>query len=238
MTDFSLRSVSLFAPLSDESLTELESVLQSRTLNTNEVLFCQGDPGDALYIVRSGKLAIYAPEPGDPARGQPIRTFSPGSILGEMALIDSKPRSLSARAEEPTTLLALSSADFHALLSENVSISLGLMSGLSDRIRYTTDFLGEVQDWVGRITEGNYTTGTPVQATTTYPDPTLATLAANFARMAAQVKAREDQLRQEVTRLKIEIDEARRKEESSQIMESDYYRSLKDKVRSMRQKKE
>ena len=95
-----------------------------------------------------------------------------------------------------------------------------------------------VKDWVGRITEGNYSSAAPVESNAQYADPTLATLAANFAKMAARVKEREETLKQEVAQLRIEIDEARRKEESSQIMDSDYYRSLKDKVRSMRQKKD
>jgi CRP/FNR family transcriptional regulator len=238
MTNIPLRSIPLFAPLTDEALAEVEAALQTRHLAAEQVLFNLGDRGDELIIVQSGKLAIYKPDPGAPAKGQPIRTFTAGSMLGEMALIDQKPRSLSARAEEPTTILALSSADFRSLLSQDVQISLTLLSGLSDRIRYTTDFLNEVQDWVGRITDGNYTAGSAMESKTQYPDPTLATLAANFAQMAARVKEREDNLRQEVAMLRIEIDEAKRKEDSSQIMDSDYYRSLKDKVRNMRQKKE
>jgi CRP/FNR family transcriptional regulator len=238
MTELPLRTVPLFAPLSEEGLAEVAAALQTRSLAANEVLFNQGDPGKELIIVQSGKLAIYKPEPGAPARGQPIRTFTTGSMLGEMALIDQKPRSLSARAEEATTILALSSDAFRDLLGSNVEISMTLLAGLSDRIRYTTDFLNEVQDWVGRITDGNYTSGMAVESQSQYPDPTLATLAANFAKMAARVKEREDQLKQEVAQLRIEIDEARRKEEASQIMDSDYYRSLKDKVRNMRQKKE
>lgn len=238
MSELPLRTVPLFATLNDEDLAEVEAALQSRSLAAGDVLFNQGDPGKELVIVQSGKLAIYKPEPGAPAKGQPIRTFTAGSMLGEMALIDQKPRSLSARAEETATILTLSSDAFRELLSSNVQISLTLLAGLNDRIRYTTDFLNEVQDWVGRITDGNYSAGTQAEANTTYADPNLAALAANFTKMAARVKEREDQLKQEVAQLRIEIDEARRKEESSQIMDSDYYRSLKDKVRSMRQKKE
>lgn len=202
------------------------------------MLFNQGDPGDELILVTAGKLAIYSPEGGSPAKGQPIRLFTAGSMLGEMALIDHQPRSLSARAEESSTILALSRPDFERLLAENPQMSTAIMSGLSERIRYTTDFLGEVRQWVQRITEGNYQAGIEVAAAKKYSDPSLATLAAEFSKMAAQVKEREDSLKQEVAMLRIEIDETKRKEDASQIMNSDYYRDLKARVKEMRQKKE
>lgn len=238
MLNASLRNVAMFAQLSDEALTEVESELQSRKLVAGEILFNQGDPGDALIIVQEGKLAIYAPEAGKPAVGQPIRIFLPGSQMGEMALVDQKPRSLSARAEEPTVVLMLNKQAFQNLLSRNPQLSLALMADLSGRIRYTTDFLSEVRDWVQCITEGNYQAGTKPDFVSKYRDPTLATLAAEFAQMAARVKEREDTLKQEVAMLRIEIDEAKRKEEASQIMDSDYFRNLRAKVKNLRQKED
>jgi CRP-like cAMP-binding protein len=238
MAEIALNQIALFAQLPAEALAELERLLQPRTLAAGEVLFNQGDPGSELIIVQEGQLAIYAPEPGEPAKGQPIRVFTSGGMLGEMALVDQQPRSLSARAETAATILALRREDFQRLVAENPKMSAALMGGLSERIRYTTDFLGEVRQWVQRITEGNYQAGMPIEDSGKYKDPTLATLAAEFSAMAAQVKQREDTLKQEVAMLRIEIDEKRRKEEASQIMDSEYYRSLKEKVRSMRQKKE
>lgn len=238
MPAIALNRIALFAQLSSEAIAEVERLLQPRSLAAGEVLFNQGDPGDELIIVQDGQLAIYAPEPEAPARGQPIRVFTSGGMLGEMALLDQEPRSLSARAETDSTILALRRADFQRLVAENPKMSAALMGGLSERIRYTTDFLGEVRQWVQRITEGNYQAGMEVEGSGKYKDPTLATLAAEFSAMAAQVKKREDTLKQEVAMLRIEIDESRRKEEASQIMDSEYYRSLKEKARSMRQKKE
>lgn len=238
MSIASLKDVPMFAQLSEQALEEIEGLLKPRALAAGEVLFNQGDPGDELILVDTGKLAIYSPESGAPAMGQPIRLFTSGGMLGEMALIDHQPRSLSARAEEPSTILSLSHADFERLMAENPRLSTSVMSGLSERIRYTTDFLGEVRLWVRRITEGNYQAGAEINAGHPYKDPGLATLAAEFSRMAAQVKEREDILKQEVAMLRIEIDETKRREDAGQIMNSDYYRSLKEKVKEMRQKKE
>ncbi len=238
MTQPTLKNIPLFAQLSDAALAEIEGRLKPRALAAGEVLFNQGDPGDELILVTGGALAIYVPEPGAPARGQAIRLFTKDSMLGEMALIDHQPRSLSARAEEPSTILALSQVDFDRALAENPELSHAIMSGLNDRIRYTTEFLNEVRQWVQRITEGNYQAGIDVNDGQKYKDSSLAALAADFSKMAARVKEREDTLKQEVAMLRIEIDETKRKEDASQIMNSDYYRSLKEKVREIRQKKE
>lgn len=238
MTEITLKNVPLFAQLSDQALQEVESRLRPRSLAAGEVLFNQGDSGDELILVSSGKLVIYAPEPDSPAKGQPIRQFTSGGVLGDMALIDRQPRSLSARAEEPATILTLARPDFEHLIAENPQLSQAVMAGLSERIRYTTDFLGEVRQWVQRITEGNYQAGIQQDNGRKYQDPALAVLAAEFSRMAAQVKQREDTLKQEVAMLRIEIDENKRREDARQIMDTDYYRSLKEKVKEIRKTKE
>ncbi len=232
--EISLRNVPIFSELSDAELAGVYASLTPRRLAAGEVLFNQGDAGDALIIVKSGKVAIYAPLPGQPAAGQAFRVFLPGQMLGEMALIDRKPRSASARAEEASEILSLSSADFQRLMAANTEIPLAVMAGLSDRIRYTTDFLGEVRQWVRRITEGNYQVDMTAERGK-LRDNTLEALAAEFAQMAAQVKEREDQLKREVAQLRIEIDDTRRKQEVNSIMGSDYYQDLKAKIKALRQ---
>lgn len=228
-----LRKNTLFSRLSDEALAVVQQKLKTHALKKGEVIFKQGDPGNELLIVQEGKIAIYAPSGSDPAEGQAIRIFQPGDMLGEMAVVDEKPRSLSARAEEDSVVLGLHASDFHAALHANPALSLSVMAGLSDRIRYTTDFLTEVRTWVGKMNDGNYQEASGSTAKQ-YRDPTLATLAAEFAQMASQVKEREDTLKREVARLRIEIDDSKRKEEVQQIVDSDYYRQLKEKMKAIR----
>jgi CRP-like cAMP-binding protein len=232
-----LRAITMFSQLSPAALADVQAALQPRQLTAGELLFKMGDPGDELIIVVAGQVAIFAPAEDDPRKGQPIRIFQPGELLGEMALIDRKPRSLSARAEAPAEILALAGADFQRLLQENPEMSLGVMAGLSERIRYTTEFVSEVRKWVRRIAEGSYQTQ-DILARSQVGDSSLANLAAEFAQMAGRVKEREETLKQEVAQLRIEIDEARRKQESSRIMGSDYYQSLKDKVKQLRQQRQ
>ncbi len=232
-----LRKVALFSELPDTTLAEIAAALKSRNLAAGEILFNQGDPGEELIIVAEGRLSIFAPTGGPGQPIQPIRIFQTGDLLGEMALIDRKPRSLSCRAESASRVLALHGEDFRRLLAQNPAIALAVMSGLSDRIRYTTDFLSEVRKWVKVIAEGSYRPDSAL-ANGTYTDPTLATLAAEFTQMAARVQEREELLRQEVSQLRIEIDQARRKQEFEQITGSDYYRQLKEKPQNIRRQNE
>lgn len=233
----SLKDTSLFQNLSESDLAALMTVMHPRQLAAGEVLFNQGDPGDELLVVQSGKLAIFTPMAGKPNTGQAIRFFGPGEVLGEMALIDRKPRSASARAEEASTVLRLQGDDFRRLLAQNPDTTQAVMAGLSDRIRYTTDFLSEVRNWVQRMMEGNYQSAANTGAGQ-YRDPTLAVLAGEFARMATVVQEREELLKQEVMQLRVEIDQAKRIEDSSRIMGSEYYQALKERAKLLRKQDE
>src|SRR5689334_20593163 len=145
MTDISksLQNNYLFSYLSADRMKEVESLLKPRDLKAGETLFNMGDPGDELYIVAEGEVAIYAPDSSKAGQEKPIRMFEVGDALGEMALIDNKPRSLSARAVKPSRVLGLRIEDFRRLIGEEPDMALSVMTGLSDRIRYTTEFLNE-----------------------------------------------------------------------------------------------
>src|SRR5574341_288149 len=251
---FSLRNIYLFAHLSDARLSQIAPVLERRTLKKGDVVFNRGDAGDALFLVEQGQLAIFAPDPANPGEEKPIRLFHKEDALGEMALIDHQPRSLSARAEQDSVVLVLKDSDFRRFVSEDADLAFAVMEGLSDRIRYTTDFLGEVRAWVGKVTQGEYQNEAFVsevqgwvkqiaegqydeamQAPARYRDETLARLAADFAHMAARVKEREDELKREIVQLKIQIDESKRAEEVNRIQQSEFFQSLQAKARQMRQ---
>ena len=151
-----LRKVYLFNHLSDERIVEISQALKPRDMAAGEVLFNMGDAGNEMYIVESGKVAIFAPDPSRPGEEKSLRIFQPEDVLGEMAIIDHSPRSASARALEPARVLALNEVDFRRLVAGDAEFALSVMEGLNDRIRYTTNFLNEVGHWVGRITRGEY----------------------------------------------------------------------------------
>ena len=250
-----LRDISIFDRLSDETLAELATALKTREFEAGSVLFHMGDPGDELFIVDEGAIAIFEPSVDRPGAERPIRIFRRGEVLGEMALIDFHPRTLSARALEPTRTLALGRDDFRRLLGDR-DLALAVMASLNDRIRYTTEFLSEVQHWVGRVARGQCATPEflqevrdwvqqvtkgehkgPFESHDRQRDPVIAALAADFAQMAAQVQQREHELRQEIARLQVEIDEAKRKRQVAEITETDYFKSLQARAKELRQKR-
>jgi CRP-like cAMP-binding protein len=231
LTDI-LQKNPMFKSLSPAEVETLAGSLKTRSLPAGQVLFSLGDPGDEMILVREGKIAIYMPDAGRPESGQALRIFKPGEVLGEMALIDHLPRSASARAESDSTIATLGLDDFRNLLASEPEVAMSVMSGLSSRIRYTTDFIGEIRQWVKRLAEGNYEA---IQAPGEMQDTSLSALAADFVRMAGQVRAREEKLKQEVAELRIQIDDKRRKEQVNEITQSDYYLNLKEKLRAMRE---
>lgn len=229
-----LTNIRMFKLLPNTALEKLKSALIARTLQAEEVIFDMGDAGDELLIMQSGRVAVYTPSEDEPGSEQPIRIFEPPEAFGEMALIDHQPRSLSAKALVESQILVLHGDAFRRLLQDEPEMALAVMRGLTERIRYTTEFLNEVQTWVKKIADGNYDRAHRVD--TTYEDPSIQNLAADFSQMAARVQEREQALRKEVSRLKIEIDQSKKERQVQQIVDSDYFQQLKEQADKLRGK--
>lgn len=93
-----------------------------------DVVFAEGDPGDLMYVIIEGDVAIRV---GD---GN-IASYSAGEIFGEMALIDTRPRSARAVATSPLRVARVDEDVFKFLVAENPSFSLHVMRVLVDRLR-------------------------------------------------------------------------------------------------------
>ncbi len=236
MTDVAqLKNILLFNRLPESALNDIAAACRLRALAAGEILFAMGDPGDELYIVQQGRVAIYTPDAAKPGAEHPIRIFEADEALGEMAIIDKQPRSLSARALEASAVLVLTGDDFRRLLLAYPDMALGVMAGLNDRIRYTTEFLSEVRDWIQRVAAGQY--DRTFAASKDYQDRSVTALAAEFAQMAAQVQQREEDLRREVQELRIEINETKRQKQLEEITETDYFQTLQNQAKKLRERK-
>ena len=91
-----LRSIPMFEGLSEEDLDHLASTLVERLFAGGEMIFHQGDPGTAMYIVAKGHVNIHLP--GENSRRVSLKDISVGEYFGELALFDDTPRSASALA--------------------------------------------------------------------------------------------------------------------------------------------
>jgi CRP-like cAMP-binding protein/HEAT repeat protein len=129
-----LKQVPFFESMTIEQLRILASVSAEHTFDEDEVIFGEGDAGDALYIVVSGRVGI---ERTGRRKGAVVRlaTLSNRQYFGEMSIFDEEPRSASAIALEPTLLLGLHRAPLLALARENPDLTLELLRVLSRRLR-------------------------------------------------------------------------------------------------------
>ncbi|MGO9489921.1 MAG: MFS transporter [Solirubrobacteraceae bacterium] len=120
----------LFSGLDAPLRESLASRARAIRLDAGEWLFREGDPGDAMYVVRAGRLEIV-----DEAAGVVIRELGRGDALGELALLSASPRSASVRAARASDVLAVDRSDFEEHLHDSLALSLALNRVLAEQLR-------------------------------------------------------------------------------------------------------
>jgi uncharacterized membrane protein len=139
MTLEALRSVPLFASLDDAAATELRELLSTRSVPQNTRLFRQGDKGDAMYLIESGRVRISIRD--DDKNEVILAELAQGDFFGEMAIIDGRQRSADARVIEDANFAVLSRDAFLAFVRTNPDVALEMLAALTDRLRRTDDLL-------------------------------------------------------------------------------------------------
>ncbi len=109
-----LRQISFFSDLIHEELDLLAAKTSERKFPSGYRIFSEGDPGDALYIILGGAVAIIKQLPG--GKEETLAVLKTGNFFGEMALLDAFPRSASAVVTREADLLMLSRKDLDNLL--------------------------------------------------------------------------------------------------------------------------
>lgn len=115
-----LRQLGLFSTLRPRELRVIEGLVHEREYLEGEVIFDEGEEGQALYVVLRGRVLIC--RQGEPATGR-IAEIPAGALFGELALLDGVPRTAQARALENSVLAAMSRADFNSLLETHAAIA-------------------------------------------------------------------------------------------------------------------
>jgi CRP-like cAMP-binding protein len=120
-------------------MSDVQATLFSRFGNkipANTVLFQEGDRGEEMFIIQSGKVKI-----SKRIRGveKTLATLEKGEFFGEMAILNDKPRSASAETLEPCEMLVIDRKTFDALIRGNVEIAVRFIKRLADRLRETND---------------------------------------------------------------------------------------------------
>jgi CRP-like cAMP-binding protein len=123
-----LAKVELFEGFSPAELARVAELVEEVSAEDGAVLMEQGKPGQECYVVVEGAADVIV-------AGEKVAELGPGELIGEMALIDNRPRSATVKANKPMKLLALDTRRFQTLLDEMPKANRAVMAKLSERVR-------------------------------------------------------------------------------------------------------
>ena len=122
-----LAALPLFAQISKRQLRKIAELARVTDYDTNAVVMHEGDPGDSLHVVLSGRARVL---------GKPrARILKTGDYFGEMALIDGAPRSATIAAEGELQTMRISRKQFMRLVEREPSIGVAMLEELAGRVR-------------------------------------------------------------------------------------------------------
>ena len=208
-----------------EEVSSMGEAMETIRLEDGEILFQRGERGDAFYIIESGQVRIFTYD--EEGRELTLNTLQPGEAFGELALVDDRPRSASAAAVGPTTLRRLSRERFLARVHQSPALSQAIIQLLSDRARHMINYVEWLGQWTHLVAEGSYEQAMQsLQANVDLQDDALMAVADAVKSMVRVVQEREEQLKQQVAQLRIQIDESKRERHVAEIVETDYFQDL------------
>lgn len=148
-----LDRIDLFAGLGETELGALQQSSRARNYPAGAVVVNEGDEGHSLFIVQKGALKAYCMD--DKGREVTLSLLDPGDYFGELALLDSAPRSASVVTIEPSLLLQIPGTAFLELIDRYPTCRQAILRNLSARIRHLTDSVRTLAliDVFGRIVQ-------------------------------------------------------------------------------------
>jgi CRP/FNR family cyclic AMP-dependent transcriptional regulator len=141
----------LFAAMQPAELEEILKFASERRVRRGQTIFQRDDNGSSLMVVLRGRVRISTVS--SDGKEVTLNVINPGGVIGEMALLEGKPRSADASATEETTLLVVERRHFVPFLAQNPDLSLRLLAVLSEKLRRTSMALEEIAllDLPGRL---------------------------------------------------------------------------------------
>src|SRR5512138_90080 len=102
-----------------------------REFAAGDVLFREGEPGKEMYVVQQGRVNV-SKKVGDVEKI--LSSMGPGEFLGEMSILNNKPRSATATCAERSKLLVIDAKTFEAMIRGNAEIAVRMIKKLADRL--------------------------------------------------------------------------------------------------------
>ena len=134
-----IRTHHLLIALEPKDARALLAQASIRAYRSGETVFRRGDPGDGLYGVLVGRVAVIVES--EAGKELILNTFGPGDFFGEIALLDGKGRTATAVVRESSRLLFLARSTFLPFIEERPRIAVRMIALLCERLRRTTDLV-------------------------------------------------------------------------------------------------
>jgi CRP/FNR family cyclic AMP-dependent transcriptional regulator len=136
--------------IADPLVRELARRGQVRALARNAIFINEGDLGDSLFVILSGRVKVFVADAE--GREMVLDIHGPGDYVGEMAL-DGRPRAASVMAMEPTVCSMLTREALRAAIAANPDVAMNLIATLIDRVRVATENVRNLalMDVYGRV---------------------------------------------------------------------------------------
>jgi CRP-like cAMP-binding protein len=137
-----LRRVPIFCMLEPNVLSVLAEMTHPQHYHKGQIIFYRGDPGNAMYVLVAGLVELTLPsETGSEVL---VARLRPGEHFGELAVLDGRPRYVTAVAVEDTQVLAMSRDRLVGFLREHAEASLQITLSLCLRLRHITELLADM----------------------------------------------------------------------------------------------
>lgn len=141
----------LFAALDEVTADQLLDSMTPRRLARGEVVFREGDAGDSLYVIITGKVKL-ARASGD-GRESLMSVLGPGEMFGELSLFDPGPRHSTGYVVSDSELISLGNDALRGFLAEHPEVAMQMLAGLAHRLRRTNEGISDLvfTDVPGRV---------------------------------------------------------------------------------------
>lgn len=123
-----LSAVPLFRGLPESAMEAVAGLASEAHFADGETVTREGDEGDAFFVVVDGRLDVSR-------NGMTLRELGPGDFVGEIALIDGRPRSATVTASGPVKSLVIRRPAFMELMDRYGAVRLGVLMALTERVR-------------------------------------------------------------------------------------------------------
>jgi CRP/FNR family cyclic AMP-dependent transcriptional regulator len=141
-----VRGVGIFKELRDDFLVRLASIMDELSFAKGHTIFTQGQEGQSLYIIVSGRVKVHIGQ-------RELAQLEQGACFGEMSVFDAEPRSASITTLEPCECLVLTQQQLYDAIDETPGIAVNIIRLLSRRIRELNLKLNAQQETGARFPE-------------------------------------------------------------------------------------